>query len=494
MTYLGAYRTITPLNLIDGCRPIVALQQGQMAWSRRWSEAAAMSDDSVAGMRRRRHGVVALLSFGTGSIVGLAFMAVLVLRTSLLQQAQALSALDAPAATDLAAQASRSAHIGLGLAAVCLLVGAGLAGLFAHWLARPVVRIAAALETARQGNASAVPALPRGVPDEIHRLHQSVDAYVAAVQAAAVARDRQAAAEAAARDARASALKRLSGDLQENVQDALVLVGRGQTTLTELGRYMGQAAEDLETRSTTTEGEITRTVQDLQDIDGALGRIVTHTADVASEANAQAAEARTALAAAEDGRRQAAGLHETATAMGEMTRFIQDVAQRTNMLALNASIEAARAGEAGKGFAVVAGEVKQLAAQTAEAAERIDAHLRDSTDKVGATTAVIGRLHDVVERMQVATARTASDLEGHRDDLDDTGGRIRELTDRAERAAREGAAMLTTAQSVATAGQQVKATATQAGTDMDSARDRVRQIAQEIQHRGTPETETEQAA
>ncbi len=60
-------------------------------------------------------------------------------------------------------------------------------------------------------------------------------------------------------------------------------------------------------------------------------------------------------------------LAETAAQIGTIVGMIEQIARRTNMLALNASIEASRAGEAGAGFAVVAQEVKSLAAQTAEA-------------------------------------------------------------------------------------------------------------------------------
>ncbi len=96
---------------------------------------------------------------------------------------------------------------------------------------------------------------------------------------------------------------------------------------------------------------------------------------------------------------QMADLSERTAGIGEILGVINDIADQTNLLALNAAIEAARAGEAGRGFAVVADEVRKLAEKTVLATKQVDA-------AVAGIRASMGQGAEGVERAARTVART----------------------------------------------------------------------------------------
>ena len=119
----------------------------------------------------------------------------------------------------------------------------------------------------------------------------------------------------------------------------------------------------------TSEGAA-KSSQDLTAVAAAVEELTSSVDEITRQVAAAAEVARQAVQRAEASHGTMRGLSEATARIGDVVHLISDIAGQTNLLALNATIEAARAGEAGKGFAVVAGEVKTLAAQTAQGDRR----------------------------------------------------------------------------------------------------------------------------
>jgi methyl-accepting chemotaxis protein len=81
-------------------------------------------------------------------------------------------------------------------------------------------------------------------------------------------------------------------------------------------------------------------------------------------------------------------LSEQANQIGSISQLVFDLANKTNMLALNSSVEAVRAGEHGKGFSVVANEIRKLADQSQRSAEKINVLVSEIQSAINSTVMV----------------------------------------------------------------------------------------------------------
>lgn len=104
-------------------------------------------------------------------------------------------------------------------------------------------------------------------------------------------------------------------------------------------------------------------------------------------------------------------LSQSAKEIGQVVDVINNIAEQTNMLALNASIEAAGAGESGKGFAVVANEVKELARQTAQATHMISDKIHGIQANTGEATFANTEIGKAISRINQSNVEITLSVE-----------------------------------------------------------------------------------
>ena len=223
----------------------------------------------------------------------------------------------------------------------------------------------------------------------------------------------------------------------------------------EVAVSVAQASRELQSTSTDMAGAATQTIGFVEQVSRdmaetqigvtaaaeASDQFALSIAEIGKQAGNSASVVQDARQSTELADTKMAELAYVAEEIGGVVDLIGAIADRTNLLALNASIEAARGGEAGRGFAVVASEVKDLARQTRDATGEVAARIigmqATSRESVDALAQIGERIREVeltataiaqaVDEQSVSSRELARNLDLAANGVDNIGSSIAQI-------------------------------------------------------------------
>lgn len=222
--------------------------------------------------------------------------------------------------------------------------------------------------------------------------------------------------------------------LRVKIDELLSETKRGTETLKQAVEHLNATSErvaaaaketsmnidQISTTANTQKAETRNATEDVETTNSAINLMLDHISDINKlsidmESSSRESQkileelllsSRNSQETAKDISQQVMVTNESVQQIKSVTEYITDIAEETNLLALNASIEAARAGEAGRGFAVVAEQIQKLAEQSNNSAAKIGQNIRELVVKTEGIVQAMDIIEDTLKKQEESVDKT----------------------------------------------------------------------------------------